>query len=319
MKNITKMQIFHWILLYTTILNANSNNYQRGSIITQDKQYVSKNTPDGVRAYPFQKSLTPLSGYIGTDGEGLKGVEQYENDNLTLGNDIYLNINMRLQQNVESILDNTKIKTDADEVLAAVMDSRTGKVLAMATSNRYDPAYITINDIPALVPKFAEYPYEPGSVMMPITLALVLDKNLITPDTIFNTYNGKMDIENGMHITDAEKFDFFSASDIIIHSSNIGIAQISWLLAGKEFRDGLTGFGFNKPSGIDLSRDLPGLVKPIELLENKLHRANSSYGYGMMVTFTQLLNAYNIFNNDGFSVTPKIINYNAMDREKSAI
>jgi cell division protein FtsI (penicillin-binding protein 3) len=40
-----------------------------------------------------------------------------------------------------------------------------------------------------------------------------------------------------------------------------------------------------------------------------MHRANSSYGYGMMVTFAQLFKAYSAFNNNGIAVTPRIVNY----------
>jgi cell division protein FtsI (penicillin-binding protein 3) len=40
-----------------------------------------------------------------------------------------------------------------------------------------------------------------------------------------------------------------------------------------------------------------------------MHRANSSYGYGMLVTFAQLWKAYSAFNNDGVAVTPRIVDY----------
>ena len=40
-----------------------------------------------------------------------------------------------------------------------------------------------------------------------------------------------------------------------------------------------------------------------------MHRANSSFGYGMMVTHTQLMKAYSAFNNDGLAMTPRIVDY----------
>jgi cell division protein FtsI (penicillin-binding protein 3) len=40
-----------------------------------------------------------------------------------------------------------------------------------------------------------------------------------------------------------------------------------------------------------------------------MHRANSSFGYGMMVTHAQMLKAYSAFNNDGLAVTPRLVNY----------
>jgi cell division protein FtsI (penicillin-binding protein 3) len=118
-----------------------------------------------------------------------------------------------------------------------------------------------------------------------------------------------MNIGKRRTVTDDEKFDTLNATDIIVHSSNVGISQISWKLSGEEFRNGLLGFGFSHPSGIDLSRDLPGRVKKLKLLNNQMHRANSAYGYGMMVTFAQLFKAYSAFNNDGTAVTPRLVDY----------
>jgi cell division protein FtsI (penicillin-binding protein 3) len=202
-----------------------------------------------------------------------------------------------------------KESIDADEIIVGIIESNTGKVLSLASTNRYDPSHIKQKDIPALVPKFTEYPYEAGSVLKPISLAIALDHKKVTPDTLFNTYNGRLQIGKRHWITDDEKFESLTATDIIVHSSNVGISQIAWRLTGQEFRDGLLKFGVAKPSGIDLSRDLPGQLKPIRLLNHELHLANTSYGYGMMITFMQLMNAYSAFNNDGTITTPRIVDY----------
>jgi cell division protein FtsI (penicillin-binding protein 3) len=225
------------------------------------------------------------------------------------GMDLHLNIPLAFQRRVELMLDQMKESIDAEEIIVGVMESKTGKVLSLASSERYDPAHITQKDIPALNPKFSEYPYEAGSVLKPLTLAMALDHKVVTPQTWFNTYNGRMKIGKRRTITDDEKFDSLTATDIIVHSSNVGISQISWKLTGKEFREGLLKFGIAKPSGLDLSRDLPGQLKPLYKLDHKMHRANSSYGYGMLVTFAQLFKAYSAFNNDGIAVTPRIVNY----------
>jgi len=297
------------------------------------------------RRFPLHDVMSPILGYVGkkSDGkytrpEGKKGLERQYNEHITSkkdgffkgkrdvlgavihdknsidsdrvdGLDLHLNIPLAFQRRVELMIDAMKSKLDADEILVGVMESKTGKVLALASSERYDPSHIKQKDIPALNPKFSEYPYEAGSVMKPITLAIALDHNKVTPKTWFNTYNGKMKIGEKRTITDDEKFDSLTATDIIVHSSNVGISQISWRLSGKEFREGLLDFGIAKPSGIDLSRDLPGQLKSLHLLDHKMHRANSSYGYGMLVTFAQLFKAYSAFNNDGVAVTPRIVDY----------
>ena len=297
------------------------------------------------RRFPLHDVMSPVLGYVGkkSDGhytrpEGKKGLERNYNTHITSkkdgyfkgkrdvlgavihdknsinldrvdGLDLHLNISLALQRRVELMIDAMKQNIDADEILVGVMESRTGKVRALASTERYDPAHIQQKDISALNPKFSEYPYEAGSVIKPLTLAIALDHKVVTPNTWFNTYNGKLKIGEKRTISDDEKFDSLTATDIIVHSSNVGISQISWRLTGQEFREGLLNFGIAKPSGLDLSRDLPGKLKPLHLLNNKMHRANSSYGYGMLVTFAQLFKAYSAFNNDGVAVTPRIVDY----------
>jgi cell division protein FtsI (penicillin-binding protein 3) len=297
------------------------------------------------RRFPLKDIMSPVLGYVGKkyDGnymrpQGKKGLERNYERHITSkkdgyfkgkrdvlgavihdknsikqkrvdGLDLHLNIPLAFQRRVEMMIDVMKNRLIADEILVGVMESDTGKVLALASSERYNPAHIRQKDIPALNPKFSEYPHEAGSVIKPLTLAIALDKTKITPNTWFSTYYGKMEIGENHKITDDEEFESLSASGIIVHSSNIGISQVSWRLTGKQFREGLIKFGLAKPSGIDLSRDLPGRLKPLKLLKHKIHRANSSYGYGMLATFSQLFKAYSAFNNNGVAVTPRIVNY----------
>ncbi len=297
------------------------------------------------RRFPLKDCLTPIIGYVRKNSDdrytrptGKKGLERYAEEHLTTqknglftggrdvvgavirnghsksiqrvdGLDLHLNIPLDLQRRVEIVLDEMKAYTGAEEIIAAVMESKTGKVLAMASSERYNPIHITQKDVSALNPKFSEHPYEVGSIMKPLTLSIALDHKRITPNTWFETFNGRMNIGKRRTITDDHKFSRLTATDIIVHSSNVGISQISWKVTGREFREGLLKFGLSQPSGIDLSRDLPGKIKPIKKLQNKMHRANQSYGYGMHATFAQMLKAYSAFNNDGKAMTPRIIDY----------
>ncbi len=297
------------------------------------------------RRFPLKDVLSPILGYVGdtSDGRytrpsGKKGLERAYEKHITSkkngyfqgkrdvvgavihdknsikmqrvdGLDLHLNIPLALQRRVELMIDQMKLSIDADEIIVGIMESDTGKVLSFASSERYDPSNIRQKDIPALVPKFTEYPYEAGSVLKPITIAMAFDKNRITPDTWFKTGYKRFDITGGQSISDDDYFESLPVTDIVVHSSNIGTSQISWLLTGKEFREGLLKFGIAQKTGIDLSRDLPGSLKSLRLLDHKMHRANSSFGYGMMVTFTQLLKAYSAFNNDGLAVTPRLVDY----------
>jgi len=202
-----------------------------------------------------------------------------------------------------------KAKLKATEILAMVMNSKTGELVTIASSNRYDPMHIRGVDVPNLNPKFAEYPYEPGAVMQPITIAANLTTHLGDRDKykeVFNTDQENFQIGKGLSIKDATKHKSQTMTDILVSSSNIGTAQIAWQIPGSGFHYFLNEFGFGQKSGIDLPRDLTGTIKSETLLQEKLHIANSAFGYGLMVTPVQLLKAYSAFTNEGWMVTPHI-------------
>ena len=69
------------------------------------------------------------------------------------------------------------------------MESKTGKIISLASSNRFNPERIKQEDIPSLNVNAIEYQFEPGSVIKPISIALVMDKNRIKKNELFNAYN----------------------------------------------------------------------------------------------------------------------------------
>jgi len=271
------------------------------------------------REFPLHDVMEPILGYVRDhdDGryvevKGVKGLERHFERYLTSsqdglvrgmrdvrgtiirngaseripridGMDLHLHIPLSLQRRVERAVDAMKEETGAQEILAGVMESRTGHLLALVSTERYD--HIRQQDVAALNPKFAEYPYEPGSVIKPITLALALENRKVTPDSWFDVHGGKLKISEKFTISDDEVFDNLTATDIIVHSSNVGISRIAWRLSGTQMHQGLSAFGLGHPSGIDLSRELHGKIKPAKLLSVKIHRANQAYGYGMTATF----------------------------------
>ena len=297
------------------------------------------------REYPLKEALSPILGYTREKTKdnytyivGYNGIEKFyekylnaKKDGLVSGErdavgyiiqskstiykrredgyNLNLNINLGLQKNLDMILDNYKKTLGAQEIIAAVMRSKDSKILAITSSNRYDPLNIKPDEIANLQPKATTYAYEPGSVLKPISYAIALEHNVVSPDSVIDTYNGKMWIGK-YKITDDEPAPSLTAQDIIVKSSNIGITQITWLLKPKEFRDGLLKFGLGRQkSGIDIGREALGKILSEKKLKFKVNRGPTSYGYGITATFAQLLKAYNVFNNNGVSYSPRAVNY----------
>ncbi len=292
---------------------------------------------DFKRIYPYEDLFEPFLGRYRKDiKRGENGIEEYYDDLLRAkrdgikkgyrdvfgniiydgnavvkqpknGKDLKLNINLVLQRKIEKFLDYQKEKFKAKEVIAAVMDSKSGKIIAIATSNRYNPLHIKQNDIPNMKISAIRELFEPGSVMKPITFAILLEKNKVNPYEIIKGYNGKWKPEwRKTPIRDDDPFDWLSAENVIVYSSNIGISQLALRLTNKEFLEGLKKFGFSKKSGIDLPYEIKGRLRSLKLLHYPVYKSTTAYGYGILVNFVQLLRAYNVFNNKGVMVNPKI-------------
>lgn len=294
------------------------------------------------RQYPYGNLLTPLLGYprkIEEDGYtrvyGIKGLEKFFDEELNPqqnktqkalrdvngylilnkqsdvkrqinGLTVKLNIPILLQSRVEIITDQIKQKLQADEIIATVMESKTGKIIALASSNRFDPNHIRVQDYPSLNANVIEYSYEPGSVIKPIIFSLMLDRGLINPYDMVNGHNGRFTMGTKT-IVDEHAFSMLSAEDVLVYSSNIGIAQLAQKLNGVEFTEGLKRFGFTHFSGIDLPYEKRGSVPSSAQLNNYLYKAITAYGYGMRANPMQLVKAFNVFNNGGKLINPMVV------------
>ncbi|MBX2078752.1 penicillin-binding protein 2 [Campylobacter peloridis] len=295
------------------------------------------------RVYMPKDSLTPVIGYTRTymDEEseifkniGIKGLEKYYNDclnpiqnakiqglkdiggNIILnlysnqqrkidGCNLYLNISLKLQKSLEKEIDQRNEDLKANEIIVAVMESKSGKILALASSRRYDPQNRG-RDLSVLNASAIEYGYEAGSVIKPFifTTALMLDK--IKVNEIIDTDGGQYKLGR-FTIRDDHKKNKMSMEEVITYSSNVGMIKIAKRLSNLEIISGLRIFRFGEKSGIDLPYEQKGEIpNPKNLRE--IEKSVLSYGYGLKTTFMQLLAAYNVFNNDGIYISPQIAN-----------
>lgn len=294
------------------------------------------------REYPYGKLLTPIMGYPHkleesgyTSVSGVKGLEKrfdgelraaqngssrgkrdvnsyiiLNKDSFTKaeidGLNLKLTIPVSLQIKIEKMLDSMKSELKAKQIMLSIMNSNNGDVYAIASSNRFLPKHIKRSDYPSLNAGMIEYSFEPGSVIKPITFSLLLEKGLVNPYDLVNGHNGRFKIGRKV-ITDEHKFDWLSAENVIVYSSNVGIAQLAQKLSGYEFHEGLKNFGFGEKSTPDLIYEKVGSVPSSKRLDNEIYKATCSYGYGMRANLMQIMRAYSTFNNNGRMVYPKLV------------
>lgn len=294
-----------------------------------------------MRVYPNKDILSPYVGYVKkiekndiTKVKGVKGIEYFYEDKLSpiqdalligpkdIGNTVILNrnsdakkridgynvalsISIKLQKSIENILDVYKEKLQAKEVLAAVIDSKSGEFVALASSNRFDPQNIQKNQYSFLNPTLTEYSYEPGSVIKAVTLALLLREDKVNPYDIVNTYNGKYKLGRSI-IRDSHAYEYLSVEDIVVYSSNIGMLQIAQKLEPTEYFQGLKDFGFALKTPIDLPYVHSGTIPSLSQFRSSVYKATVGYGYGLQTTFLQILQAFNVFNDNGKLSVPHL-------------
>lgn len=312
-----------------------------GSVSTQGLSILESGEK---RIYMAKDTLTPVVGYTRkieknniTKVKGVKGIEQVYDPFLSSTKDeiikgprdlantiilsgdatlskrqdgfnIVLKIPLKLQKTLEEMADKEANFLIAREVVIGIMEAKTGKILALVSTNRYNPENITKNDYEALNSTASEYAYEMGSVIKPLVFALLLKENLVNPFEIINTYGGKYKLGNRV-IKDSHKSNFLSAEDVIVKSSNIGMIQLISRLENFDLLNGLKNFGLAQKTGIDLSYEQSGILPTLDKLRNATYKGALSYGYGLQATFMQILTAYNTINNNGLKVSPKIVDH----------
>lgn len=225
--------------------------------------------------------------------------------------DIALTIDKSLQTNVKKMVDSMNAELNASMTMAVIMNSKTGAIVSLTSSHSPADRVFPKNDV-------IGFSYEPGSVIKPITFAIAMEKGLVSPVDLIKCYNGRYQVGRKI-ITDLHIFDWLSAEDVIVYSSNIGIAQIGLKLSGYDFYNGLASFGFTQESTSEFPHEILSSIPSVGRLENDIYRATTAYGYGMRVNLLQLVKAYSVFNNDGIMVDPIIFDGESNYRERTEV
>lgn len=294
------------------------------------------------RNYIYDDTLTPIVGYIKkfesdegiTKIEGVKGIEKFYDDKLRAIQDEYykgyrdvgsniilnkehtfkeridgfninLNIPLKLQKIIEKLLTNKKLEMNAKEIIIGIMEPHTGRIISLATSERFNPNSIRVEDYPSLNANAVENSFEPGSVMKSVVFSILYDKGLIKLDEVIDTEWGKYKIGSNI-ITDDHKAKSMSMVDLIVHSSNIGMSKIAQRLSPTDYYQNLVNFGLSRKTGIDLPYENSGVFPELSQFQKEIYKATISYGYGIQTTFIQMLQAYNVFTNNGKLIEPKL-------------
>jgi cell division protein FtsI (penicillin-binding protein 3) len=148
--------------------------------------------------------------------------------------------------------------------------------------------------------------FEPGSTMKPITIALAMEKGIVSANTQMQI--GHLQIGKKV-ITDTHTYGALSVAQIIQKSSNIGTSRIALQMTAEDMWGMFQSVGFGQAPKIGFPGAVAGIVRPHEKW-GKLDQATMSFGYGVSTSLYQLARSYTIFATDGELVPLSMIKVN---------
>jgi cell division protein FtsI/penicillin-binding protein 2 len=284
------------------------------------------------RVYPRGDLAAQVLGVVGTEGNGLSGLEYSRNALLhghagqrhvvsdaigqpvsitethpeVPGAPVSLTLDANIQQRTEDVLGAVGKVFNPKDATAIVMDPRTGSILAMANwpqVNANDPSASSPED---LQNRAVSFDYEPGSTFKAVTVAGALQQGLVTPTTSFEIPDQIQVADRTIHDDTEHATESLTTAQILAQSSNVGAIKIGALEGSKDFSSWVTKFGFGKRTGVELPGEEIGQVLPVSHYSGS-SMGNLPIGQGQLVTPLQMASAYSAIANGGILRAPHII------------
>ena len=294
--------------------------------------------PEPVRVYPKGTFAANVVGVANYENVGISGVEGYNNSLLAGvagsleaeidsasnsiwiepptvqeprdGADITLTIDPTAQHIAEEELQNALVNHGASGGSITVMDAKTGAILAMATSTKFDPNRYTEYQ-PEIYNKNSVITdqYEPGSTFKPINLAIGLQAKAFTVNSVVDDPGFIARAPGCCANFDSNGHSPMTPENVILYSSNVGALQYAEMAGDEAFYQGLHDFGYGEPTGIELGGEEAGIVQwPESTLDwRPIVLSTNGYGQGIAVTPLQHVRAMSALANGGNLMQPYII------------
>jgi cell division protein FtsI (penicillin-binding protein 3) len=284
------------------------------------------------RVYPRGDLASQVLGVVGTEGNGLSGLEYSRNALLhgragqrhvvsdaigqpvsitethpeQSGEPVSLTLDANIQQRTEDVLGAVGKVFNPKDATAIVMDPRSGAILAMANwpqVNANDPSASSPED---LQNRAVSFDYEPGSTFKAVTVAGALQQGLVTPTSSFYIPDQIQVADRTIHDDTEHGDETLTTAQILAQSSNVGAIKIGALEGAKDFSGWVSKFGFGKRTGVELPGEEIGQVLPVSHYSGS-SMGNLPIGQGQLVTPLQMASAYSAIANGGILRRPHII------------
>lgn len=275
------------------------------------------------RVYSTGKQLGALLGGVDDEGNGVNGIEQMMNDELTgtdgyevyqqgnggeqipgtmtdsepavNGGDVTLTIDRDVDWYVKQVLDEGKEEYGATWAIAAVQDLQTNEIIALEDTDQIEAGS---SDAKLNASRAVSETFEPGSIGKVITMAGLLQTGLHKATDQFSVpYSFTKD---GQEFHDAVEHgtEHWTLAGIIENSSNVGTVMASEQYTNEQRYEFLTKFGIGQSTGLDLPGESNGMLAGPTAWDGRT-RDTVLFGQGYTTNVLQLTNVVATIANKG--------------------
>src|SRR3954453_801575 len=288
--------------------------------------------PTSKRLYPQGELASQVIGAVGTDNQGLTGLEHSENDVLggakgeedvvhdavgrplgmetvkpaSVGEDVQTTLDAAIQAKTEEALKGAVDQYNAKGGTAIVMNPNTGDVLAMANTPGFNPQDLSNATSVQLENRAAGFTYEPGSSFKAFLVASALEDHVVTPSSSFY-------LPSEIHVYDRTIGEShprppvtLTTAQILAQSSNVGAVTIGLKEGADSFSAWINRFGFGRTTGVSYPGEERGIVPARDDYSGST-MGNLPIGQGLSVTPMQMAAAYSAIADDGVLRKPTLI------------
>jgi cell division protein FtsI (penicillin-binding protein 3) len=281
--------------------------------------------PREMRLYPNGRLAAHVLGGASFGAEGVHsaevigtaGVEKFLDAQLRdpelEGAPVALSLDLTVQATTQEVLEAGMKMMNAKGAAAILMDVDTGEILSLVSLPDFDP-----NDRPQpllkgdpgdspLFNRAVQGVYELGSTFKIFPAAQALDIGLMTPETMVDA-NAPM-VWGRFRISEFEGKNYgplLSVNDVIVKSSNVGVANIALQIGAVRQQAFLKSLGFFDPTPLELI-EAAGARPLIPKRWADIVTITTSYGHGMSASPMHLAAAYAAIANGGRAVKPTLL------------
>ncbi len=265
--------------------------------------------PVQTRRYPKRRLFSHVVGFVGNDGQGLEGAERIYDDYLRENvAPLRLSLDARIQSVFYEQLSMAMQKYQAKAAMGMLMNSRTGEMLAMVSLPDFDPENRGLDSASNRMFKPLRGVYEMGSIFKIFNTAVAMENGIHKEYYVKEPFKIQDKFgRTAARISDVSSFKpprpYLTIEEIMLHSCNVGSAQIALDLPDGAQREFFHRLHFDTPLELEFGKTerpiMPAKWGPVE-------RATMSYGHGISITPMHLLLAVNAMTNGGIYIYPTL-------------